>query len=513
MRFVRFFWIFIALAYLPQRAFSQVTIKTILEPDNKTYKVYLISLQSYTGIASFIGSSQVTLVVPHGSGSSYFQLGNISSTIPNMRWNFSGRTDSPPENPDYDYLFFSFINNTLPIVKFDITANQEILLFTFQRTSQCGGRVYSFNNQTDPFVFPNSMGINTGNNFTIFGAGGDAYRGNHKDQPLVGLSVNDSSPCAGEEVTFMASPTIAGTYRYQWFVNDVSQGSPSNISVFKYKTPLSDNDSEATITVKLLDSGSDPCDTYSTRKSIKIDIKSTPDAKIAFDGFDCMILPTKLSVTNYPATNYQWQENGVDLTNENKNELEVVKSGKYSVKIDKSGCLATSAVQKVLGVLESEKITLQSVQDTTILSGGAIKLNINTRNANYFSWTPANSLSNATIQQPIARPLETTVYTITASNELGCPVTASLTVNVRPALYIPNAFSPNNDSLNDEWKIENIGVYPDATVEVFNTWGNTVFFSKGYSEAWDGKGIESSTYSYLIITKYKTYQGFVTVLR
>lgn len=513
MKFLRFFWMFIALAYLPKIAFSQITIKTTLDPDGVTYKVFMISSQNFTGNSAYIGSSQITLVVPHGSGSNYFQISSPSSPISNMRWVFSGRTDAPTENPDYDYLFFSFINNTLPIVKFDIIANQEILLFTFKRTSQCAGRVYVFNNQTDPFRFPNSIGINTGNSFTIFGAGGDAYRGNNIEQPLVNLSVDNNNPCAGNEVTFTATPTMTGTYYYQWYVDDVPQGSPTANPVFKYSPAKKETDFQANVTVKLLESISNPCDAYSARKAMKLSVKGSPDATIAFSGTDCMVLPTTISVKNAAAAQYQWQEAGNDLLSETKNTLIVTKSGKYTVKIIKNGCTVTSDELKVVGISAGEKIELHAGNDTTILAGEAVKLKATSTNAIYFTWTPASSLSDATIQQPIARPLETTKYTISASNEAGCPVTASVTVNVQPAIYIPNAFSPNNDGLNDDWKIENIGLYTDATVEVFNRWGNTVFFSEGYSEAWNADGLEAATYTYVIKTKFKTYRGILTVLR
>lgn len=513
MKFLRFFWIFIALAYLPKIAFSQITIKTTLDPDGITYKVYMVSSQNFTGTNAFIGSSQITLVVPHGSGGNYFQLSNPSSPIPNMRWTFSGRTDAPPENPDSDYLFFSFINNTLPFVRFDIIANQEILLFTFRRTSQCAGRVYAFNNQTDPFRFPNSVGVNSGNSFSIFGAGSGAYSGNYTEQPLVNLSVDNNNPCAGNEVTFTATPTIVGTYFYQWYVGDMPQGSPTANPVFKYSPAKKETDFEVNVTVKLLESLSNPCDAYSVRKAMKLSVKGSPDAKIAFGGTDCMILPTIISVKNDVAAQYQWQEAGNDLINETKNILNITKSGKYTVKITKNGCKSNSDVLKVVGIGVEDKIVLDAGKDTTILAGESVKLKATSTNAIYFNWTPAAALSDATILQPIARPLETTKFTLTANNESGCPVSVSVTINVQPALYIPNAFSPNGDGLNDYWKIENIGLYTDATVEVFNRWGNTIFFSEGYSEAWDAKGLEATTYSYIIKTKFKTYRGYVTVLR
>lgn len=514
MIFFRFFWVFIALAYLPKTTFAQITIKTTLDPDGVTYKVFMVSSQNFTGSSSFISSSQITLVVPHGSGGNYFQISNPVSTIPNMRWIFSGRTDAPPENPDYDYLFFSFINNTLPFVKFDIIANQEVLLFSFRRTSPCAGRVYAFDNQTDPFRFPNSIGVNSGNSFSIFGGGSGAYSGNHTQQPLVSLNVDNNSPCAGNEVTFTATPSLTNTYYYQWYVDDISQGSPTTNPIFKYSTPQKETDFQVTITVKLVESISNSCDTYSTRSTIKLSVKGSPDATISFNGSDCMILPTIISVKSDATAQYQWQESGNDLLNEKNNTLQVVNSGKYTVKVIKNGCTTTSDEIKVKGISPQDKIVLNAGNDTTIVEGEVVKLKASSTNALYFSWNPPEKLSDANIEQPIARPLETTKYTLTANNDAGCPSTAEVTINVMPALYIPSAFSPNNDGLNDVWEIENIGLYADATVEVFNRWGNPIFFSKSNnSTTWDASGVEAASYTYIIKTKFKTYRGVVTVLR
>jgi len=64
---------------------------------------------------------------------------------------------------------------------------------------------------------------------------------------------------------------------------------------------------------------------------------------------------------------------------------------------------------------------------------------------------------------------------------------------------IPDAFSPNGDGINDEWKIKNIEFYPDAEVTVYNRWGQLVWQSgKGYPVPWDGrsKGKDASVDSY-----------------
>jgi gliding motility-associated-like protein len=70
------------------------------------------------------------------------------------------------------------------------------------------------------------------------------------------------------------------------------------------------------------------------------------------------------------------------------------------------------------------------------------------------------------------------------------------------ALIIYDAFSPNNDGLNEVWNIGNIDMFPDCEIAIFNIWGNKVFSSRGYPEPWDGKyngkNLPAGTYYYII---------------
>jgi len=85
-------------------------------------------------------------------------------------------------------------------------------------------------------------------------------------------------------------------------------------------------------------------------------------------------------------------------------------------------------------------------------------------------------------------------------------------------LKIPNAFTPNEDGVNDTWIIENIHLYPNAYIHVYNRWGQIIFEAKGSDDPWDGKFngryVPVGTYLYIIElfngTKPKT--GTVTVV-
>lgn len=92
-------------------------------------------------------------------------------------------------------------------------------------------------------------------------------------------------------------------------------------------------------------------------------------------------------------------------------------------------------------------------------------------------------------------------------------------VNNYKHIFIPNAFTPNNDGLNDTWKIPALAAQPLAEVKVFNRYGQLVFYNRGYTKQWDGKfnGImqPAGAYAYTIDTKngLPLYSGLIMLIR
>ncbi|SEP33660.1 PKD domain-containing protein [Niastella yeongjuensis] len=136
------------------------------------------------------------------------------------------------------------------------------------------------------------------------------------------------------------------------------------------------------------------------------------------------------------------------------------------------------------------------------------------------SWSPATNLSGAGQLQPMASPLETTRYYITATGDKGCKGTDSMLLKVFKELKVPNAFTPNGDGKNDTWRIPGLEDYKNATVQVFNRWGQIVFKSTGYSNPWrgdiNGTPLPTGAYYYVIQPKeggYGTISGSVLIVR
>ena len=158
--------------------------------------------------------------------------------------------------------------------------------------------------------------------------------------------------------------------------------------------------------------------------------------------------------------------------------------------------------------------------DLLVLEGESIKLDAHASGDSLeYKWTPSSSLDNDGVLNPHAAPADDITYTLTVTSKEGCVRVDEVFVKVLKKPVIPTAFTPNNDGKNDVWNIKYLDSYPNATVEVFNRFGNQIYSSSGYTEPWKGKfngeDLPVGTYYYIINPNSgrKTISGAVTILR
>lgn len=198
-----------------------------------------------------------------------------------------------------------------------------------------------------------------------------------------------------------------------------------------------------------------------------------------------------------------------------------VNPGTYNVKL-----VVTNAVGCVSDTFKKDVVVyLQPVIDAgpsfVVPQGSTIQFNATANDPTSlgFLWTPATGLSSATILKPTLVALSDQTYALVATGQGNCTATDFLTVKILKPVKVPNAFSPNGDGINDTWVISNISDYPGATVEVFNRYGQQVFFSEGYDRPWNGsyKGapLPLATYYYIINLKngFKPLNGSITIVK
>ncbi len=136
-----------------------------------------------------------------------------------------------------------------------------------------------------------------------------------------------------------------------------------------------------------------------------------------------------------------------------------------------------------------------------------------------YKWSPAINLSSDDIANPVGTANEDITYTLTITDELGCISQDQVFIKVLDALIVNNTFTPNGDGINDLWTINALETYPSVKVNVYNRYGDKVFHSDGYPQAWDGtnngKAMPTGTYYYIIETGLEgiKYSGSITIIR
>lgn len=114
------------------------------------------------------------------------------------------------------------------------------------------------------------------------------------------------------------------------------------------------------------------------------------------------------------------------------------------------------------------------------------------------------------------------ILCVTYDNTVYCDTAWAYLLIQSDTLFIPNGFSPNGDGVNDKFIIPGIVNYPNATLYVFNRWGDKVWDKKVpyVTLQWDGLNdagvpVPDGTYYYILDLKNgsKPKGRFVTLNR
>lgn len=180
---------------------------------------------------------------------------------------------------------------------------------------------------------------------------------------------------------------------------------------------------------------------------------------------------------------------------------------------DTRGCPKPS--RDTLSVTVLPKMKVFAGNDTAVIANQPLQLNA-TGGINY-DWTPSTYLSAADIANPVAVfPFATTGirYKLFAYNPQGCKDSANITINVfktPPIIYVPSAFTPNDDGTNDRLRPLAVGIKNIEDFSIYNRWGQLLFSTKINGAGWDGKinGLAQSSGTFVWTVKAIDYTGKV----
>lgn len=166
--------------------------------------------------------------------------------------------------------------------------------------------------------------------------------------------------------------------------------------------------------------------------------------------------------------------------------------------------------------------TIEMADTLTTYRGNTFELYpVLTGNPNRFAWAPPTYLDDATAAAPLVVAIPgDMVYTLAVSNSAGCEARDTIRIIVLERIWMPDAFSPNGDGLNDRWVLPGIDAFPDAIVTVFTRWGEVIYRSeRGYPTPFDGtrNGVTLPpgiyTYTVRAIPDKPLLRGHVMLLR
>ena len=156
---------------------------------------------------------------------------------------------------------------------------------------------------------------------------------------------------------------------------------------------------------------------------------------------------------------------------------------------DTQGCPKPGRDTVIITVLP--RVRAYAGRDTTVVVGQPLQLT-GTGGLNYV-WSPATGLSNPNIFNPVGRytaAIDSVRYKLIVTDIAGCSDSAFLTVRVfrtTPSVFVPTAFTPNGDGLNDKIYPIAVGIQQIKYFSIFNRWGQRVFNTTADRAGWDGR--------------------------
>ena len=186
-----------------------------------------------------------------------------------------------------------------------------------------------------------------------------------------------------------------------------------------------------------------------------------------------------------PTDNIQWFKDDFAST-EVISRNRVTKSGSYyAILSNNEGCSITTDKQDVVIDKARPGITYPVQYAVTDLP-------ITLRARDFGStalWSPANFLDNAASYTPSFRSSTDQLYTVEIKTTTGCVTVDTQMVKIvaHADIYVPSAFTPNDDERNDILRPTLMGIKELHYFRVYNRWGQLMYETKTNYEGWDGR--------------------------
>lgn len=275
----------------------------------------------------------------------------------------------------------------------------------------------------------------------------------------------DQVLCEGEVLTL--DVTNADVQSYQW--QDGSNGATYQIS----------EDGVYWVTISTL------CEVVSD--TIQVTFIQPPVLELGPDTSICIIDNLVLDAT-IPGASYQWQDGSSQPT------IAVRSSGVYAV----TATTACNVLTDQISIVVIDSITTELGRDTFYCPANPMRLDASAGTVADYQWS--NGATGPTLNVEAAG-----LYEVTVTNMCQTVEDAIMIAECEMCtFYLPNAFSPNGDGMNDVFR-----TFPNCEVleyelKVYDRWGTQVYSGTDPSSGWDGhlRGVQMDMGVYAWVLKY-----------
>ena len=316
------------------------------------------------------------------------------------------------------------------------------------------------------------------------------------------LTISASAPafiCSGDLVNLSSLASGGnGNYSYSW-----NNGAITAQNGISYPT----GDSTFTVIV------TDDCGTPSATAQVNIIVSPAPQVNFgpgSLSGCSPLTVNFVDLSTTLPGSSYTW--NFGDNTNSSiQNPIHTYTAeGMYDVSlmvVNNYGCTSSLVITNMINVHGSPNASFVSQpNEATTMEPNITFTNTSIGGSTYIWNFGDSSLLNYELNpQHEYTAAGTYLITLITTNEFGCIDTVRGYVEIGDpfTIYIPNAFTPNLDAINDQFNAYGIG-WKDYNLYILDRWGLNIYHSTDHEKPWDGtyesngKECQSDVYVYKI---------------
>lgn len=218
------------------------------------------------------------------------------------------------------------------------------------------------------------------------------------------------------------------------------------------------------------------------KDTVEITMQPALAANAGINGEICMNDSIEIGSTFTLGQTYSWSP-GANLSDSTLSDPMATPTATTTYTLTVSGFGCPIATDEVTITVNNFLIGSAGMDDTTT-SGTPIQLNAS--GGISYAWSPAATLDNPGIYNPMASPMVTTTYTVIITDINGCKLTDAVKITVvDPAFWVPTAFSPDGNGSSDVFYVRGEGIL-NFEFTIYNRWGERIFFTKDINTGWDG---------------------------